>query len=130
MKTIPSLHLSSVLRRLSSEAKTPGRGRGLRANAQPESGGDRLRDLEVLGGRLPAVGDKLVFDHLTLVERAKARALDGRNMNEYVLVAGLRADEPVTLRRIEPLDGAFCIVGLLGLKSTSTRTCSRHPAPQ
>src|SRR5205807_9649809 len=100
--------LSSVLRRPSCAKKTPGRGRGLRVVTP--AGGPALvwsSDLEVFGGRLAAIGDKLVLDHLTFVERGQARTLDGGYVDEYILLAGLRPDEPVTLRRIEPLDGAL-----------------------
>src|SRR5262249_24614545 len=64
--------------------------------------------LEILGrGLAVAAGNKFVFDGLAFVEGAEARALNGRDVNEHILVAGRGLDEPVTLRRIEPFDGAL-----------------------
>src|SRR5262249_25651031 len=103
--------------------KTPGASRGLRvipwAGEPARIAGSG--DLEVFGGRLSAIGDKLVLNRLAFVERVQASALHGRNVDEYILVAGLRPDEPVTLRRIKPLDGAFLHRRLLSLQSKSTR---------
>jgi hypothetical protein len=44
---------------------------------------------------------------MAIIERAKAGALDGRDMDEHILVAARRLDEPIALSWIEPLDGAL-----------------------
>jgi hypothetical protein len=59
---------------------------------------------EVLCRRLPSIRGFLVFDGLTLIERAKACPLDCRNMNEHIFAAPLRLNESITLGRIEPFD--------------------------
>src|SRR6516162_2207480 len=59
--------------------------------------------LELLGRFLATVRHNLVFDYLSLIESAQARAFDSRDMNEHVLASGLRLDEPVSLGRNEPL---------------------------
>src|SRR5215475_10878768 len=64
-------------------------------------------DLDVLRGGLAAIGDELVLDHLSLIQAAEASPLDRRDVDEHVLIAGGRPDEPVAFRRIEPFDGAF-----------------------
>jgi hypothetical protein len=51
-------------------------------------------------------------------------------VDEDVLVTSLRLDEPVTLRRIEPLDGAFLHVGLLQSQVNDDAMSSLHAAPQ
>src|ERR1051325_338263 len=66
-----------------------------------------LLDLEALRGCLSAVLDELELNGLTLVQRAKARALDCGNVNEHVLSTLLRLNEAVALRRVEPLNGAL-----------------------
>src|SRR5215471_5195110 len=68
---------------------------------------ERSGHLEIFRGSSAAVGDQFIFDHLSLVESAETGTLHRRDVNEHVLVAGLGPDEPVTLRRVEPLDGAF-----------------------
>jgi hypothetical protein len=59
--------------------------------------------LELLGRFLATVRHNLIFDYLSLIESAQTRALDSRDMNEYVLAPALRLDEPVSLGWIEPL---------------------------
>ncbi len=48
--------------------------------------------LEILRRCLAAIGHELVLDSLSFVERAEARALDRRDMDEHVLVAGRRLE--------------------------------------
>jgi hypothetical protein len=60
---------------------------------------------EVLCRRLTSIRGFLVFDGLTLIERAKACPFDCRNMNEHIFAATLRLNESITLGRIEPFDG-------------------------
>ena len=43
---------------------------------------------------------------MSLIERAQARLLNGEYVDEYVLAAACRLDEPIALCRIEPLLGA------------------------
>src|SRR6516162_7825820 len=63
--------------------------------------------LELLGRFLATVRHNLIFDYLSLIESAQARAFDSRDMNEHVLASGLRLDEPVSLGWIEPLHSAL-----------------------
>jgi hypothetical protein len=51
---------------------------------------------------LPTVLFDFIFDLLTFIKRGQSCALDGRDMDEYVLPATLRLNESITLRRIEP----------------------------
>src|SRR5262249_36456423 len=69
--------------------------------------------LEILRRLLAAVADHFVFDRLTLVESGQAGALDRGDMDEYVFAAALGLNEPVALRRVEPLHGASSHHGLL-----------------
>src|SRR5262245_34828469 len=62
--------------------------------------------LEILRRLLAAVADHFVFDRLTLVESGQAGALDRGDMDEYVFAAALGLNEPIALRRVEPLHGA------------------------
>src|SRR5271154_1735684 len=52
------------------------------------------------------VGHNLVDDLLSLGEVAKPRALDGADMDEYVLAAVVGLDEAKALRCVEPFDGS------------------------
>src|SRR5215831_9779582 len=63
--------------------------------------------LQILRRCLAAIGHELVFDSLTLVERAETSALDRRDVDEYVLISARRANEPVAFSWIEPFDGAL-----------------------
>lgn len=49
-----------------------------------------------------SAGVQLVAHPLSFAERPEARSLDGGNVNEGVLRAVLRRDEPVALGRVEP----------------------------
>lgn len=51
--------------------------------------------------------DDFEFDHLILVERLVAFALDARVVNEHVAAAVRSLDETVALRCIEPFDLAL-----------------------
>src|SRR5690348_10385678 len=84
-------------RRVRLSSMRPFEGRGRRG----------LLDLEVLRGCLSAVLDELELNGLTLVQRAKTRALDGGNVNEHVLSTLLRLNEAIALRRVEPLNCAL-----------------------
>src|ERR1700724_2068028 len=50
-------------------------------------------------------------------------------MDEHVLIAGHRLDEPITLRRVEPLDGAFLhrLSPALDVKKTRPRFTRATP---
>jgi hypothetical protein len=55
-----------------------------------------------------ASGHNLVLDRLTFSEIIQARALDGRNMYEYVFpTAALWLDKTVSLSRVEPFHSSF-----------------------
>src|SRR6185437_7067875 len=112
----PSLDVALPLQRLAAPEKCHRRMRHrLLRNKNPRREPGRwimiacasLGDLEILRGALAAVFHKVVFHDLVFVEGRKSRALDGRDMDEYVLIADGRLDEPVTLGRVEPLDGAL-----------------------
>ena len=49
----------------------------------------------------------LEADRLTFIETAKAGRLHGGDVDEHVLAAVLRHDEPKSLGGIEPLHGAY-----------------------
>jgi hypothetical protein len=51
---------------------------------------------------LPTLLFDFRFDLLTFIERGQSCALDGRDMDEYILPATLRLNESITLHRIEP----------------------------
>src|SRR5262249_40620912 len=65
----------------------------------------RSLDPQVDRGFLAPAALDLIFDALSVVERAEPGALDGRNVDEYVLAAAGRLNEPISLGRIEPLHG-------------------------
>src|SRR5947209_11962863 len=66
-----------------------------------------LRYFQVFRRGSATVCNQFVLNRLALVKCAQAGTLDGRNVNEHILVAARRLDEPVALGRIEPLDGAL-----------------------
>src|SRR4051812_26544591 len=51
-------------------------------------------------------------------------------MDEHVLIAGHRLDEPITLGRVEPLDGAFLHRLSPGLDVKKTRSRDLRATPQ
>jgi hypothetical protein len=59
--------------------------------------------LEVLRRGLPLVCNLFVLDLLALVEGRQTGPLYRRNMDENVLAAALRLNEPITFGRVEPL---------------------------
>src|SRR4051812_34083591 len=90
--------------------KPPAPGRGLREEklasrrtGLPAASGH----FEIFSRCFAAVGHELVLESLTVVERAETSALHCRDMDEDVLVAGRRPDEPVAFSGIEPFDGAL-----------------------
>src|SRR3954451_19004158 len=85
-----------------------------------------LRDLEVFRGGLAAIFHEVIFDNLIFVEGREPGALDRGDMDEHVLVSLHRLDEPITLGRVEPLDGAFLHRLSPGLDVKKTR--SRYDA--
>src|SRR5258706_5241030 len=64
-------------------------------------------NLEVFSRGLAAVGNFLVFNGLSFVERGKTSFLDRRNMNEHVLAATRGLDESKALGRVKPLHSTF-----------------------
>src|SRR5215471_17950467 len=77
------------------------------------SGRSPSTNLEVLRGLLATIADDLIFDRLSVVERIKAGAFDGGDMDEHVFAAALGLNETVALRRVEPFDCAGRHHGLL-----------------
>src|SRR6266700_2836314 len=73
----------------------------------------RSARFEILRRLLAAVADHLVLDHLTLVERGQAGALDRGDMDEYVSAAVLGLNESIAFRRVEPFHGTGSHHGLL-----------------
>ena len=59
-------------------------------------------DFEVFRRRLASIFNHFVFKGLPLIEAIQSSPLDCRDVNENILAATLRLNEPVTLRRIEP----------------------------
>jgi hypothetical protein len=80
------------------------------------SGQQGSLDLEVSRGLLAAIGDDLVLELLSFVERAQTRPFDRRDMDEHVLAATLRLNEPVAFLRIEPLHSAESHVSISELR--------------
>src|SRR5450759_3417307 len=89
-----------------------------------------LRDLQVFCGALAAIFHKVIFHNLIFVEGAEPGALDRRDMDEHVLISGHRLDEPITLCRVEPLDGAFLHRLSPGLDVKKTRPRFLRATPQ
>src|SRR6266478_2546890 len=89
-----------------------------------------LRDLQIFCGALAAIFHKVILDNLIFVEGAESGALDRRDMDEHVLIAGHRLDEPITLGRVEPLDGAFLHRLSPGLDVKKTRPRFLRATPQ
>src|SRR5690348_4989293 len=89
-------------------------------------------DLQVFGRHLAAVLHEVIFHDLVFVEGCESRALDGRDMDEHVLVAAHRLDESVTLCRVEPFDGAFLHRHRLSprLDEKKTRHAIKRVTPQ
>ncbi len=58
------------------------------------------------GARLATLSDEFIADLLRFIEGRQTSALDGADMNEYVLRAVIRLDEAETLLGIEPLNFA------------------------
>src|SRR5450830_1244480 len=54
------------------------------------------------------ISDDLVIDYGAFIERTQARPLHGRDVHEHIFPAALRRNEPISLRRIEPLHGTCC----------------------
>src|SRR6266403_4997186 len=108
--------------------KSPGEGRGCidRLRGWCRS----LRDLQIFCGALAAIFHKVILDNLIFVEGAESGALDRRDMDEHVLIAGHRLDEPITLGWVEPLDGAFLHRLSPGLDIKKTRPRILRATPQ
>src|ERR1700683_2396171 len=68
----------------------------------------KLGDLQVARRRATGalVSDDLVGDLLPFVELAEPRALNGADVDEYVLAAVIRLDETKAFRCVEPFDGS------------------------
>src|SRR5271157_1315233 len=90
---VRSLRLDACRQYLRGRPAWPGRTSGRREVA----GGGFARAL---------VGDDLEADLLAFAQMRQARALDGADMDEYVLAAVLRLDEAKALLGVEPLDGS------------------------
>src|SRR5262249_39630007 len=71
----------------------------------------RSTRFEILRRLFASVADRFVFDHLILVKRSQAGALDRGDMDEYVAI--LRRNESIAFRRVEPFHGASRHHGLL-----------------
>src|SRR4051812_16214050 len=68
---------------------------------------EKSGDLLVLRGCFAAVLHEVVFNHLVFIEGGESGALDGGDVDEDVLVTAVRLDEPISLGRVEPFDGAL-----------------------
>src|SRR5713226_9327204 len=87
-------------------------------------------NLDVLRGRFAAILHKVVLNSLIFVEGGEPRTLDGRDMDEHVLIADGRLDEPKTLGRVEPLDGTLRHCVSPGLDEKKTRPRFPRATPQ
>src|SRR5262249_6999635 len=87
-------------------------------------------DFEIVRRLLAAIADNFKFDHLPLVERAQAGALDGGDMDEDIFAATLGLNESVALRRIEPLDGTSSHRGLPAHTHDRDRTTNVRSHPK
>src|SRR4051794_9580572 len=91
-----------------------------------ENAGASVVRLQIHGRRATALGRDLVADLLALVQAVHARALDGADMDEHVLAALLRLNEPEALGGIEPLHNTgWHLRRLLALVRASTPKASR-----
>src|SRR5688500_1877901 len=94
---------------------------GLR-RPQSRASDTQLRD--VLCGRALLALHHVELDTLTLAQGLEALALDGRVMDEAVLLAALGRDEAEALRVVEPLHGAGRTHGnSCGVASLDARAC-------
>src|SRR5215471_4419453 len=66
-----------------------------------------LEDLQVFRRGFAAVFHEVIFHGLIFIEGRESGALDRRDVDEHVLLAGGRLDEPIALGRVEPLDGTL-----------------------
>src|SRR6476660_3163361 len=66
----------------------------------------RSGELEIGGRGLAAFHRHLVADLLTVVQAFQSGGLHGGYVDEHILAAVLRHDEPIALGCIEPLDGS------------------------
>src|SRR4051794_32559639 len=89
-----------------------------------------LGNLEVFRGGLAAIFHEVIFDNLILVEGGESGTLDRGDMDEHILVSLHRLDEPITLGRVEPLDGAFLHRLSPGLDVKKTRSRDLRATPQ
>ena len=64
-----------------------------------------LLDAQIFRRFLALVWDNVVRDLGALAEVAQSSPFDGRYMDEHVLSATVRLDKPITLGRVEPLNG-------------------------
>ena len=101
--------------------------RGLRDPGRPGIGS---RDLQIFRRGPATVCHELVFDLLAFIERTQAGALDSGDVNEHILVAARRLDEPLALSRIKPLDGALLHRLSPNSFQMSAKTRSRHRTPR
>src|SRR5438067_10868614 len=106
--------------------------RGVSGFRKRSCSSDDLADLEIFRGCLAAVFYEVVLDVLVFVEGGESGALDCRDMDEHVLLSDGRLDEPITLGRVEPLDGAFVHRHRLapGLDEKKTRPRFMRATPQ
>src|SRR5215471_16380806 len=67
----------------------------------------KLGDLQVFRGGFAAIFHEVILHDLIFIEGGEPGTLDGGDMDEYVLIAAVRLDEPITLGRVEPFDGTL-----------------------
>src|ERR1700761_3522888 len=68
---------------------------------------ESLGDLQVFRGRLAAIFHEVILHDLIFIEGRESGALDGGDMDEHILIAAVRLDEPIALGRVEPFDGTL-----------------------
>jgi hypothetical protein len=115
--------MSHLLSRNTCAAAPIVRGRSTKGSAAAVAPGDgHVRRL----GALLALA-RLELDLVVLGEALEAFAGDVAVMNEEILPAVLRRDEPVTLRIVKPLNGSGCHYFHLLLPLTNGREAQRPP---
>src|SRR4051794_40823951 len=75
----------------------------------------RLDDPQLFSGRFasPTISNDLELNLLPLAEASHARALDGADVNKYIIATGLRLNESEALLAVKPLYSSRAQVRLI-----------------
>src|SRR6185295_12864244 len=128
-KSVKRFSEKIMLEQIAATAKrNPPASRGLIKTCKDRDSG--LGNLEVLRGLFAAILDKVVFNRLVFIEGREPGTLDRGDMDEHVPVATGRLDEPITLGRVEPFNGAFRHRSSPGLDKKRRGHVSQRATPQ